>query len=296
MVLSHLRENLNYIFIMTNQRRDFMKTAGLTAAAALAGVPAIATTTARKTVEKGEHLFSMGLASYTLRKFNTEEALDMAKRVGLTNICFKSMHLPLDSGATEITRVKGLVKDRGLTLTSAGTITMKTEEEVDQAFEYASKAGMRHIVGVPEHKLLKYVEKKVKKYDIIVAIHNHGPGDERYPSPESIYDKVKKLDKRIGICHDIGHTKRINLDPIAETEKYLDRIHDFHMKDVDRPDKEGHSVEAGRGIIDIPAFLRLLVDKKYSGSMNFEYEKDADDPLAGLAESVGYVKGVLATL
>ena len=33
-----------------------------------------------------------------------------------------------------------------------------------------------------------------------------------------------------------------------------------------------------------------------SGIVSFEYEKDADDPLAGLAESLGYVKGVLAVI
>ena len=34
----------------------------------------------------------------------------------------------------------------------------------------------------------------------------------------------------------------------------------------------------------------------YRGTAAFEYEKDGRDPLAGLAESVGYVRGVLAGL
>jgi hypothetical protein len=34
----------------------------------------------------------------------------------------------------------------------------------------------------------------------------------------------------------------------------------------------------------------------YSGITSFEYEKDADDPLAGVAESVGYVRGALAAI
>jgi hypothetical protein len=34
----------------------------------------------------------------------------------------------------------------------------------------------------------------------------------------------------------------------------------------------------------------------YSGIVTFEYEKDADRPLAGLVESVGYVRGVLAAI
>ena len=32
----------------------------------------------------------------------------------------------------------------------------------------------------------------------------------------------------------------------------------------------------------------------YRGTAAFEYEKDGRDPLPGLAESVGYVRGVLA--
>jgi hypothetical protein len=37
----------------------------------------------------------------------------------------------------------------------------------------------------------------------------------------------------------------------------------------------------------------MLVDKNYSQIVSFEFEKDGNDPLAGLAESVGYVRGVL---
>jgi sugar phosphate isomerase/epimerase len=58
----------------------------------------------------------------------------------------------------------------------------------------------------------------------------------------------------------------------------------------------GKTVEIGRGVVDIPAVLSALLAVGYSGIVAFEYEKDADDPLAGLAESVGYVRGVLAAI
>ena len=58
----------------------------------------------------------------------------------------------------------------------------------------------------------------------------------------------------------------------------------------------GKAVEIGRGVVDIPAVLSSLLAIGYSGIVAFEYEKDADDPLAGLAESVGYVRGVLAAI
>jgi sugar phosphate isomerase/epimerase len=52
----------------------------------------------------------------------------------------------------------------------------------------------------------------------------------------------------------------------------------------------------GGGGIDIPGFLRTLIKIKCTGIVSFEYEKDADDTMAGLAESVGYVRGVLAAV
>ena len=49
-------------------------------------------------------------------------------------------------------------------------------------------------------------------------------------------------------------------------------------------------------MIDIPRFLRALDKVHYAGIVSFEYEKDETDPLPGLAESVGYVRGVLAVI
>jgi sugar phosphate isomerase/epimerase len=144
--------------------------------------------------------------------------------------------------------------------------------------------------------MLPLVNKKVAEYDIKVAIHNHGPGDKRYPTPESAYEKIKGLDKRIGLCMDIGHTLRIGADPVQSAIRYADRLHDVHIKDETEASPDGRAVEIGRGVIDIPKFLRALIQIKYAGIVSFEYEKDADDPLAGLAESVGYVRGVLATI
>ncbi len=220
----------------------------------------------------------------------------MTKRVGLKYIAFKSFHLPLDSTPAQIQAVVAKVKEAGLILYGGGVISMKKEDQVHNAFDYAKAAGMKVIIGVPAPELLPLVNKKVKQYDIKVAIHNHGPTDKIYPTPASAYERIKDLDKRIGLCNDIGHTQRAGVDPAVSGEKYADRLLDVHIKDVSEAAAKGHGVEIGRGVIDIPKFLKTLVKIKYSGIVSFEYEKDANDPLAGLAESVGYVRGVLAAI
>jgi len=280
-----------------HSRRQFIKLAGAGAGVSLAGGTTLAARVRRLIPpQTAKRRFELGLASYTLRKFKLDETLAMTKRVGLKYICFKSFHLALNSSDEQIREVVKKVKDAGLILYGGGVISMNKEADVDRAFEYAKAAGMKVIVGAPAPQLLPLVDKKVKQYDIKVAIHNHGPGDKNYPTPDQAYDKIKQYDKRIGFCHDIGHTQRLGIDPVVSTEKVADRLHDVHIKDVTGPTAKDHGCEVGRGVIDIPRFLRTLLKIRYAGIVSFEYEKDADDPLAGLAESVGYVKGALAAM
>ncbi|MCB0667075.1 MAG: sugar phosphate isomerase/epimerase [Saprospiraceae bacterium] len=236
----------------------------------------------------------LGLASYSLRSFSLDDVIDTMKRLGLKHVALKSMHMPLDSSDEEIRQIAEKVRSSGLDLYGAGVIYMKTADEVANAFRYARAAGISTIIGVPNHELLPQVNDLVRETDIKVAIHNHGPGDELYPSPESILMKVKDLDKRVGVCLDIGHAVRIGLDPGQEAKRCGDRLYDMHFKDVNVAAPEGGSLEMGRGVIDLPAFLKTLSKIKYQGVMGLEYEKDGKDPFLGLAESVGYCRGLFS--
>ncbi len=245
---------------------------------------------------KKESTLKLGLASYTLRKFSLDEVIRITQKLGIKYLCLKSMHMPLESDHKTLERMSKKVTNEGLDLYGAGVIYMKSAEEVRNAFRYADAASIRVIIGVPNPELLPLVEEQVRQYDITLAIHNHGPGDDIYPGPDTIYEKIKGLDTRIGICMDIGHTRRIEQDPAAMALKYADRIYDIHLKDVDQTGAPGKSVEFGRGIIDIPAFLTAMKKINYQGILSIEYEKDADDPMMGLSESVGYSRGILDTL
>ena len=282
----------------TSRRNFIQKTAG-TAMLALTGCYSKPPYFRRMPADQetmGEKKLNLGLASYTFRNFNLEDTITMTRRLGLSRICFKSFHLPLESSKEQIQATTKQVQDAGLDLYACGVVYMKSETEVNQAFDYARTAGIRMIIGAPNHELLQLVNKKVQEYDIQLAIHNHGPGDEIYPSPQSVYERIKVLDTRIGLCIDIGHTTRYGLDPIIETEKYADRLLDVHIKDVSAASAEGSTIEMGCGVIDIPGYLKTLLKINYQGVASFEFEKDEKDPLPGVAESVGYVQGVLDTL
>jgi len=281
---------------MKTDRRDFLRLSGIGIAAT--AFPSVLSASSAIAPEKTTSKFSfkLGIASYSFRKFSLDDALKMTKRLDIDRISLKDFHLKMDASDAEIAEAVRKCKEAGVQLYGGGVIYMNNNDDVDRAFEYARKAGMEIIIGVPKHEMLPYVESKVKKYNIKLAIHNHGPGDKNYPSPETAYEKVKNMDPRMGLCIDIGHDTRIKRDPSQDIKEFFDRVFDVHIKDETEADEKGNTCEIGRGVIDIPKFLKEVNKLKYTGTLALEFEKDADDPLPGMAESIGYLKGVMATM
>lgn len=235
----------------------------------------------------------IGLASYTLRKYSVDQVIEIMKRLSIKDVCLKSFHLPFDASPQDLRAITEKFKSNGLNVYAGGVIYMKTNEEVEKYFKYAQNAGLKMIVGAPEQHLLPKVEEMVKATDIKIAIHNHGPEDKIFPSPASVYEKIKNLDPRIGLCIDTGHTFRMKQDPAAEFRKFRDRLFDIHLKDLDAQKADAQNLEIGRGVMNISLYIQVLKELKYDGIMAVEYEKDAENAAYGLTESVGYLRGIL---
>ena len=244
--------------------------------------------------ETGE-TFKIGMAGYTFVKFDLDKTLEIMQKLDVHYLCIKDFHLPFNSSAEEIAAFHAKLEEHGVTGYAAGPIYMKNEQEVDNAFEYAKRVGVKMIVGVPSVELLPYVDRKVKEYDFKYAIHLHGPDIDIFPDADDVWNHVKDLDPRIGMCLDIGHDRRNGKDPVADLKKYHTRVHDIHIKDVTGASSAGYSVEIGRGILDIPAFVKALRKVGYPGVCSLEHERNMEDPFLGIAESIGYFRGVVAT-
>jgi len=283
---------------MTTTRRKFVKNAGAgllaaSTASLFFNEEMYAMSSPEKKTKK-EDLFKISMAGYTFRFFDIDQTLGMMKRVNVNYLCIKDFHLKLDATQEECDAFQEKLKINGVTGYAVGPIYMdKSVSQIDEAFEYAKRAGVKMIVGIPKYEDLAYVDKKVKEYNFKYAIHIHGPDNPLYPNAKNVWDHVKNLDPRIGICLDIGHDARDGFDPVDDMKKYYTRVHDIHIKDVTSANKQGSCCEMGRGILDIPAFVKMLRKVKYAGACSLEYEKDMRDPLAGIAESIGYFKGVM---
>jgi sugar phosphate isomerase/epimerase len=46
-------------------------------------------------------------------------------------------------------------------------------------------------------------------------------------------------------------------------------------------------------VIDLPAVITALKEVEYDRVVSFEYEIEPNDPLPGLMESVGYIRGLI---
>ena len=238
--------------------------------------------------------FKVGMAGYTFVKFDLDKTLEIMQKCDVRYLCIKDFHLPLNSTDEQIAAFHAKLKAKNVIGYAVGPIYMRSQEEVDKAFEYAKRVGVKMIVGVPNYDLLPYVDKKVKEYDFKYAIHLHGPDMPLYPDADDVWKNVKGLDPRIGMCLDIGHDRRNGKDPVKDLQKYKSRVFDVHIKDVTGASKKGYSVEVGRGILDIPGFVKMLRKVGYTGVCSLEHERNMDDPFLGIAESIGYFRGVIA--
>ena len=245
--------------------------------------------------KKGKVPFKLGVAGYTYNKFSIDETLAFLERLDVHYLCIKNFHLPFDSTPAQIAEFKKKCADHG-----------------KKAFDYAAAIGVKTVVAVPTEEKEMEVDGKKKKvrfhsrarceylaglckeYDMRIAIHNHGPDIPYcFPTGESAFNMVKDLDARMGLCLDIGHDFRAGQNPAESIRKYGSRIYDMHIKNVKFDAKKNIAVPMPRGDMDMWEIVKALVEVNYTGCCSLEYERDFKDNLAGVAESIGYFKGLI---
>jgi sugar phosphate isomerase/epimerase len=238
--------------------------------------------------------FKVGIASYSFRKMSLEDTIKALKRLDLHYISIKDFHLALSSSTAERQVAMQKLKDAGITALSCGNITMQNDEvNIRQSFQYAKDCNIPTIVCSPHPDSMPILDRMVKEYDIKLAIHNHGPEDKRFPSPYDVMKAVQGYDKRIGLCIDVGHTARAKVDPAEAILKCKERLYDLHFKDINSTEPNGSTIEAGRGVLDLPAIVRSLKKVGYDRLVAIEFEGWGDDPLPAVAETIGYAKALI---
>jgi sugar phosphate isomerase/epimerase len=281
----------------TISRRNFVRSTVLAAAASVAA-PGLKSAGAEPQKAGGAPSpIRLGLASYTFRNFSRTQMIGWMKQLNLTGLNAKDAkdHLPMD--ATAEAQAIADYTAAGITLHAAGTVYFPKDEDDDirSKFEYAKRAGIKVIVaGDPEISTLPRIEKYVKEYDIRLAIHNHGPEDKIYHSPLDVLKVVGHMDQRMGCCIDVGHCVRAGTDVVQAIHTVGPRLFNMHMKDLTDFSSKESQVAVGEGQLPIRGIFEALINIKYPGWVDLEYEIHGDDPMPGVTESFAYMRGVLA--
>ena len=243
------------------------------------------------------HGMRVGVCSYSLRSFSLDETLTAAHRLGVRYVSLKEVHLPLTSTSEQRREVRQKATDLGLSITSCGVIYLKDDaDSMHQAFDYVRELGASiAVVGVTREQL-PTLDKVIRDYDLQAAIHNHGPNDKRFPSPLQIYDAIQPFDRKIGVCMDIGHTFRMHEDLVDDVKKIRSRLYSMHFKDLESDHVDAKGVPVGTGVLPTIALLSELLRMPYRGEVQLEYEVEPKDPLPGMAESLGFMRGALRTM
>ncbi|MEO5960893.1 MAG: sugar phosphate isomerase/epimerase [Opitutaceae bacterium] len=242
----------------------------------------------------------LGVATYSTRLMSFDDTISALKAMRIENAGVFRAHRNWETVSVDEARAAGeKLRAAGIALTGSGVVNFTSDEpKARQAFDNARAAGMATMVCKPALDALPLVEKLAKEYDQKLAIHNHGPEDKVFPSPQSVWDAIKNLDARIGFCIDVGHAMRAKADPATAIRQFASRLYDVHLKDsLAVPGSERDiPTEVGTGRMDIRGILHALREVKYSGVVALEYEKGVGNQVIGLAESVGYIRGMLATI
>src|SRR5262249_48568008 len=161
---------------------------------------------------------------------------------------------------------------------------------------YAKMCGMPMMVCAPTHTNLGTIEKMVKEYNIRIAIHNHGPEDKQYPTPQSVLAGGGGMGPPCGRGMGVGGSAGAGGERVESIAEAGDRLFDIHMKDLRTFEPHAVQVDVGEGIMPVVAMFKQLQKIGYQGCVNLEYEINGDNPLPGMKNSFSYMRGVLAGL
>jgi sugar phosphate isomerase/epimerase len=265
---------------------------------AAAGFAGFAATAGRLAAEIDNEMlgFKLGIASYSFRKFPRADAIKMILELGTPFISVKEFHLPYKDSPEDLEKGRKEFEAAGIKIMSGGNISLSKNDDADikKYFEYAKMCGMPMIVCAPTHDNLRKLEAAVKEYNIKAAIHNHGPEDKHFPSPESVLDAIKGFDPRVGLCMDVGHSERAGSDPVKCVALAGSRLLDMHVKDLKSLTAKESQCDVGDGKIPFPKLFKALQKAGYKGCVNLEYEINDKTPMPGMQRSFSYMRGVMA--
>ena len=239
----------------------------------------------------------LGVQSYTFHNYTFSEALDKIQQLGLNDVeVYFGQKLggglkgTMDYHAdeTQQKKIRTMARAKGIEIVACGVVICDSEEEWDQLFSFARNMGIHTITCEPALDQLAYVDQLANKYKINIAIHNH-PKPALYWNPDTLMKALEGRSSRIGSCGDVGHWKRMGIDPVEALRICKGRVISLHFKDVDKEGPDSEDVIWGKGVCHVKGMLAELKEQHFSGIISIEYESpDLDNLMDNIRKSIAY--------
>lgn len=257
------------------------------------------TTTQSKAEKNG---WKLSMQSYTFHLFSVMEALEKTQELGLHYIevypgqkmgeGFGDATFGYDLTSEYKNKIKEIAKSKDIKIISTGVWTPQ-RDEWEKVFQFAKDMDMEFISAEPAREDWNVVEKLAKEHQIKVAVHNH-PNEASYWKPEILLDLIGDRSDLLGSTADVGHYKRMDIDPIPALKKLEGRLIALHFKDIapEGPDDVLEDVVWGQGVLNVKGMLEELKRQKFKGYFTIEYEANWENNLPEIKESINYFNEV----
>jgi sugar phosphate isomerase/epimerase len=250
--------------------------------------------------------WKLSMQSYTLHRFTAVEALEKTQQLGLHYIeiypgqkmggDFGEALFGFTLGEEDQERLKSLAASKEIRIVSSGVWTA-TREEWDRVFAFAENMELEFISAEPALDDWDVVESLAKQHRIKVAVHNH-PNESSYWKPEILLQAIEDRSDLLGSSADVGHYKRMGLDPLECIKQLEGKIISLHFKDI-APTEGVETLEDvvwGRGVLQVDEMLKELKRQKFRGYFTIEYEANWENNLPEIKESIDYFNEVVEEL
>ena len=255
----------------------------------------------QSTAEK--HGWKLSMQSYTFHLFSAVEALDKTWELGLKYIeIYPGQKMGGDFGdavfgyelsADYQKKLKELAASKGIKIVSSGVWTAK-REEWSKVFLFAKNMDMEFISAEPAREDWDVVENLAKEYSIKVATHNH-PNENSYWKPDILLEYIGNRSPLLGSSADVGHFKRMGIDPTSALKQLQGRLISMHFKDIAPEGSEGtlEDVVWGKGVLSVKGMLEELKRQNFKGYFTIEYEANWENNLPEIKQSIDYFNQVV---
>ena len=248
--------------------------------------------------------WKLGVQMWTFRMFSFTDALNKVDSSGIKHIeAFFGQKLggslPGEFGtgmnADTRTKLKELLRTKGIDIVAMGVIAPKDKAEWIKAFDLAKEFGLSYITAEPTRAQWNMVDSLAGAYAIKVAIHDH-PKPNNYWTPDSVLVAVAGH-PNIGSCADVGHWSRNGLNPVDCLKKLEGHVFGVHLKDIKKfDDPKADDTTVSKGVIQFPPIFAELKRQGFSGMFSIEHESNWYHSVPDVIETRQYWEAQVAAL